>query len=293
MLRRRDASSVYTVAGSRMYTSAAILAAEQHLLRLAGRRDGRAVPATVVKLALLEQTANGITLNAGQVQLVRELATSGTRLQLALAPAGTGKTTAMRVLARAWRDGGGQVLGLAPSAAAAAVLRRELDSHTDTLAKLQHALAVHADTGRPLPDWVARIGPDTLVVIDEAAMAAITDLAAVATYVTGRGGSVRLIGDDQQLAAIGAGGVLRDIAETHGAVSLSQWSGSPIPPKAPPAWPCAPGMRPRSATTPTAVASASGTWPPPSSRPTLPGPPTSPPAGTPSCWPRPASWSPT
>jgi hypothetical protein len=31
-----------------------------------------------------------------------------------------------------------------------------------------------------------------------------------------RGGSVQLVGDDQQRAAIGAGGVLRDIAHTHG-----------------------------------------------------------------------------
>ena len=38
----------------------------------------------------------------------------GRRLQLALAPAGTGKTTAMGVLADAWRRCGGQVLGLAP-----------------------------------------------------------------------------------------------------------------------------------------------------------------------------------
>ena len=38
----------------------------------------------------------------------------------------------------------------------------------------------------------------------------------------GRGGSVRLVADDQQLAAIGAGGVLRDIAHTAGAVTLSQ-----------------------------------------------------------------------
>ena len=37
-----------------------------------------------------------------------------------------------------------------------------------------------------------------------------------------RGGSVRLIGDDQQLAAIGAGGVLRDIQATHGAVRLTE-----------------------------------------------------------------------
>ena len=33
---------------------------------------------------------------------------------------------------------------------------------------------------------------------------------------------MRLIGDDQQLAAIGAGGVLRDIAPTHGAVRLDE-----------------------------------------------------------------------
>ena len=33
---------------------------------------------------------------------------------------------------------------------------------------------------------------------------------------------MRLIGDDQQLAAVGAGGVLRDITETHGAVQLTE-----------------------------------------------------------------------
>ena len=38
----------------------------------------------------------------------------------------------------------------------------------------------------------------------------------------GRGGSVRLVGDDQQLAAIGAGGVLRDIEASHGAVRLTE-----------------------------------------------------------------------
>ncbi|NLA28424.1 MAG: AAA family ATPase, partial [Propionibacterium sp.] len=37
-----------------------------------------------------------------------------------------------------------------------------------------------------------------------------------------QGASVRLIGDDQQLAAIGAGGVLRDIDATHGSVRLSE-----------------------------------------------------------------------
>ena len=56
--------------------------------------------------------------------MARELATSRARLQLTLAPAGTGKTTAIAVLARAWTDAGGTVLGLAPSATAASALRQ-------------------------------------------------------------------------------------------------------------------------------------------------------------------------
>ena len=64
------------------------------------------------------------------------MATSGARLQLAIAPAGAGKATALRVLAAAWTKAGGEVIGLAPSAAAAAQLRDQIGAHTDTLAKL-------------------------------------------------------------------------------------------------------------------------------------------------------------
>jgi len=224
VLRRSDGSSVYTVAGSRLFTSAAVLAAEEAIVAAGGRRDGRRVSAAAVAVAVRESAAHGVTLNPGQAQLVSELATSGARVQLALAPAGTGKTTALRVLARAWTSdpGGagtrGTVLGLAPSAAAAAVLREETGARTDTLAKLRW----HLRDGSPGPAWMQSIGPATLVLIDEAGMAGTLELAAVIGHVVGRGGSVRLIGDDQQLAAIGAGGVLRDLAAVHGAVTLSQ-----------------------------------------------------------------------
>jgi ATP-dependent exoDNAse (exonuclease V) alpha subunit len=49
------------------------------------------------------------------------------------------------------------------------------------------------------------------VIIDEAGMADTLTLDTAVQFAIGRGASVRLIGDDQQLAAIGAGGVLRDI----------------------------------------------------------------------------------
>ena len=216
-LRRRDGSSVYEVAGSALFTSAAVLSAEQHLVEVAGRFNGRSAGEDAVAVALLEQAANGVTLNAGQAALVRGMATSGARLQLAIAPAGAGKTTAMRALAAAWETDGGTVIGLAPSAAAAAVLREQLGAGTDTLAKLTWSMAHH-----DLPVWAQDVGPGTMVVVDEAGMADTLSLAAVVDFVVARGGSVRLIGDDQQLAAIGAGGVLRDIAATHGALHLTE-----------------------------------------------------------------------
>ena len=275
-LRRADGSSAYTVAGARLYTSTAVVQAEQAILAAAAQRGGRTLTDTQVDVALLESVANKVPLNPGQVQLVRELATSGARVQLALAPAGTGKTTAMRVLASAWTASGGNIIGLAPSAAAAAVLREEIGAKTDTLAKLIADLSSSAATdlhrfdgsrsspdqrstsrspsappprrpartstrpprpgsrragtprsltARPLArwrDWLTTVGPNTLVVIDEAGMAATPDLDKAIAFVLARGGSVRLVGDDQQLAAIGAGGVLRDIAAREGAVTLSQ-----------------------------------------------------------------------
>ena len=61
-----------------------------------------------------------------------------------------------------------------------------------------------------------------MVIIDEAGQAATTELAAAVRFVAERGGVVRLIGDDQQLAAVGAGGVLRDIQQQYGASTLSE-----------------------------------------------------------------------
>jgi conjugative relaxase-like TrwC/TraI family protein len=123
VLQRLDGASVYTVAGAELFTSRRILAAEQRLVATAGRRDGHTITTAAVDVALLEATANGLSLNAGQAALVRDMATSGARLQLGIAPAGAGKTTALRALTTAWRQDGGTVIGLAPSAAAAAVFR--------------------------------------------------------------------------------------------------------------------------------------------------------------------------
>jgi limonene-1,2-epoxide hydrolase len=285
-LRRADGSSVYRVAGSELFTSARILAAEQRLVAAGGRTDGSVADAATVDLALLESAANGNALDAGQAALVRAMCTSGARLQLAIAPAGAGKTTAMSTMARAWSDGGGQVLGLAPSAAAAAQLRDATGAPAEMLAKFTWSID-HGD----LPDWAERIDGSTLVIIDEAGMADTLTLDAAVAFIVQRGGSVRLVGDDQQLAAIGAGGVLRDIQASHGAVRLSELHRFTDPAEAAATLALRDAAPKRSGSTSTGDASASEIPAPPSTPSSKHGGLTAAKAWTPSCWPQPASWS--
>ncbi|MBS45885.1 MAG: DNA primase [Nocardioides sp.] len=216
-LCRSDGTSVYRHTGRDHFTTARVLDAEARIVAAAANTDAAAWSPVDVELAILAARVDGIGLNAGQEELVRAMATSGRRVQLALAPAGAGKTTAMRVLAGVWTEAGADVLGLAPSAAAAAALREATGMPCETLAKLVHDL----DT-RPGSPLATAVGPGTLLVVDEAGMADTITLDRVICFAIERGANVRLIGDDQQLAAIGAGGVLRDIVRTHGAVRLNE-----------------------------------------------------------------------
>jgi ATP-dependent exoDNAse (exonuclease V) alpha subunit len=206
------------VAGSTQYTSTRILAAEQRVLDAAALTDGLALAPAAVDIALAETDATGTALDAGQKAMVRTVATDRRRVQLVLAPAGAGKTTALKVLADLWAAGGGHILGLAPSAAAAAQLAEATGITADTLARLTWALDHHS----PLPGWADRIGPSTLLLIDEAGMADTPNLDTAIGHTLRRGGRVCLVADDQQLAAIGAGGILTDLQRTCAAVRLTQ-----------------------------------------------------------------------
>ncbi|MBW9211623.1 relaxase domain-containing protein [Mumia sp. zg.B21] len=216
-LCRSNGTSVYRHTGRDHFTTTRVLEAEARIIEAAGSTDASAWSTDDVELAILAARLDGTELNAGQEGMVRELATSGRRVQLALAPAGTGKTTTMRVLAGVWTEAGADALGLTPSAAAAAALRDATGMACETLAKLVDDLDARPDS--PL---AAAIGPGTLLVIDEAGMADTITLDRVISFAIERGATVRLIGDDQQLAAVGAGGVLRDIERTQGAVRLDE-----------------------------------------------------------------------
>jgi conjugative relaxase-like TrwC/TraI family protein len=223
VLRRRDGASVYTTHGTALFTSSEILSAEKRVLAAAGRFDGRRAPASAVEMALLEQKATrGRTLNPGQQAMVHEMACSGARVQLALAPAGSGKTTAMAALTRAWEESGGRVLGLSPGASQAQLLRDDINTDTDTVDKFIWLQDHPESVDDPARVWFDAINDSTLIIIDEAGKAGTLQLDSVITAALARGASVRLVGDDQQLASVSAGGVLRDVDVTYGALNLTE-----------------------------------------------------------------------
>lgn len=227
-LRRKDDESIYERPRSRVFTTTQTLAAEQRVIDASHLKTSHVVADEDVAAALLASVANGRSLNPAQTQLVTEVATSGAFTQLALAPAGSGKTTSMRVLAAAWETAhprsegrlpGGGVLGLAPTAVASKELGASINARSDTLAKLIWHIE-HPEHDQP--EWMREVGAGTMIVLDEAGMASTRDLAHLVTFARSRDAVVRLIGDDQQLASVSCGGVLRDIAADTGAITLSE-----------------------------------------------------------------------
>ncbi|WKG08224.1 MobF family relaxase [Nocardia sp. PE-7] len=218
-LRRRDGTPIHTRANSQIYTTESTLAAEAELIALSVEPGGVTLNAGLVARAVYEyNTAHpDQPLNPGQIRVIESFASAGMRVHTANAPAGTGKTTAMQVLAIAWEAGGGTVLGMAPTAAAASVLGESIGTRAETVDKLlhvidaQHAAATTGEYPPFLPQWVLDIDATTLVIIDEHVTLPTTKRLQLLRYLAGRGANVRCIGDDRQLPAIDAGGVHTDI----------------------------------------------------------------------------------
>lgn len=188
------------------YTSRDILDAETRLLAHAADTTGSRLPLRVVNRHTT-RPIRGVKLADDQAATILTLATSGRVLDVLVGPAGTGKTTALRALHRAWTAAHGRnsVIGLAPSAAAAEVLGDELGIGTENTAKFLHE---HAH-GR----WNLKRGQ--LVLIDEASLAGTLALDRITTHAATVGAKVVLIGDHAQLSAVETGGAFGMLARTR------------------------------------------------------------------------------
>ncbi|MEU9553695.1 AAA family ATPase [Streptomyces werraensis] len=216
-LQHRDGTSVHRPIGATTYTTRSLLAAENRLLAAARTRVIPPVaPGTFHRVAALGRSP----MDAGQRALASSFVLSDRLLLAGLGPAGAGKTTAMKLVARAVDAAGGRLVPLAPSARAAKVLGGDLQRRAHTLHSwpYQRGRAAHGTTVDD--DFQLRRGD--VVLVDEAGMAGTLLLDAILADATAACAVVRLLGDPHQLAAVEAGGALRLVSRTGDAVELDQ-----------------------------------------------------------------------
>lgn len=196
--QRGDGSSVFRPKWSTVYSSEAVLAAEDRLREVASCRFAPVVDMRLIERAARAARPGQAALGPDQQDAIGKVAVSGRVLDVLVGPAGSGKTTAMRALRQAWETAHGShaVVGLAPSAAAAAVLSEELHVRAENTAKWLH----EHDRGR----WDLR--PGQLVIIDEASLAGTFALDRITSHAARAGAKVLLVGDYAQLQAVDAGG---------------------------------------------------------------------------------------
>ncbi|WP_390466934.1 MobF family relaxase, partial [Microbacterium sp. MTN4-12] len=179
------------------YSSQNILDAEQRLLAHSQDDGGPALTARLVARHT-SRKIGGVRLDPDQAVAITRIARSGLTLDLLVGPAGSGKTTALRALHRAWTAAHGRdsVIGLAPSAAAAEVLGDSLGVRAENTAKFLY----EHHHGR----WNLEAGQ--LVLVDESSLAGTLALDRITAHAAEVGAKVVLIGDWAQLSAVETGG---------------------------------------------------------------------------------------
>lgn len=200
-LCRSDGLSAFRPRHGTVYSSTQVLEAEDRLLTASRTRTAPTVPLERIEhAATTPSRRNGPVLSADQAHAISRVGVSGRVVDTLIGPAGAGKTATMLALRRAWEveHGTGSVVGLAPSAAAAAVLGEDLGISTENTAKWRHE---HHE-GR----WDLQAGQ--LVIVDEASLAGTLALDELATHADAVGAKLLLVGDPQQLTAVDAGGAL-------------------------------------------------------------------------------------
>jgi len=149
-------------------------------------------------------------LSAEQCQAIEHI-TGRERIAAVVGFAGAGKSTMLAAAREAWEAEGYQVHGAALSGKAAEGLEESSGIESRTLASWSYSW-YH---GRGV------IGSSDVFVIDEAGMVGSRQLARFIGEAEERGAKIVLVGDHEQLQAIGAGAPFRAIAEQIGHVELS------------------------------------------------------------------------
>lgn len=208
----RKESGVYNEL--RYSTDREVFREQDSVRRALARQDDQTVrvPTTTVDKAI-EQFAQeaGFSLSDEQQHALRHITEHTGGTAQIIGDAGTGKTTLMKAAVQAFSANGQEVMGVCIAWDAAKKLEAETGAASVSAAHFLHELK----EGR------LQLKANTVVVLDEAAMAGSKTIHAVISAVDKAGGKTILMGDHKQLQPIEAGGTFRLVGSAVGSARLS------------------------------------------------------------------------
>jgi hypothetical protein len=236
-LRRADGRSIYRPHSGTRYATLAQLTMEE---QMAAQAQQRGAPRLAPEMAAVllgadqaqleaqlqaavqdadrarEETGSGLRLDQAAAAFLA--LTSDRRAEVLVGPAGSGKTRTAAQVARVWRQAGmGDVYALTTSQAARNVLHDAGVELADNTAVFLGHLA-----GRREARGAKTVRPGTLLLLDEASMMSMVDMAAIMRQAAERNCRVLITGDHEQLAAVEGGGGMMMLLRRMGYVQLPE-----------------------------------------------------------------------
>lgn len=208
-----EVGKVSLTPGLDLYTTPEIVRTERHLTT--AYQHGHDAGAGVVSEEMVDaaishwQARTGHTLGDDQAAMVRAITTSGDRHQAVVGPAGSGKTAALEVAARAWEQAGFELHGAAVNGTAAEVLQASTGIESTTVAGLLTRLDLAANDRRQI------LGPSSVVIVDEASTLGNRAHSRLVAHVEATGATLRTIGDPAQHSSVEAGGMWAHLTRAH------------------------------------------------------------------------------
>ena len=215
--RASDDTSIYTEHGADRYTTNAGLGIERRLVATARDTTGPRLDPATIETAISD-------LDSDQATAVTAVLTSGRRLDVLVGPAGSGKTTTMRAVARAWQAAGRQVLGVSIAENATRILAAHAGIAAVNAAKLifEHSPPAPHPHGECRSHDAYAIRAGGLVILDEAGMASRRTIDRLAAICARAGAKLLLVGDPEQLPSPDAAGTFELLATQTGAATLGR-----------------------------------------------------------------------
>lgn len=202
-LPRHEGLIIREVQGRTLITTREVLRTEQEILNFASDGLGRQQPLgnPGFEISPIMKDGREIAWNPDQLAAIEHILSSRDRVTVLRGAAGVGKTTLLQEATRGIEANGRSVFALAPTAAAADVLKDDGFGNAGTIAKFLQDKQQQADVR------------DQVILVDEAGLVGTQDMHALFVVAKQQNARVILSGDYKQHSAVARGQPMRQILE--------------------------------------------------------------------------------